>query len=113
MTETLLFWLSWPFFLAGAFFFIAGTVGLVRFPDIYSRLHAVTKADTLGLGFVIFGLALRNPDIQAVVIMVLIWLLVLASSATACQILARFQHEADARPTTDTANQTNPSGGPE
>ena len=35
---------------AGAFFFLAGTVGLLRFPDALSRLHALTKADNLGLG---------------------------------------------------------------
>ncbi|MBQ0778926.1 MAG: monovalent cation/H(+) antiporter subunit G, partial [Pseudomonas sp.] len=49
MTEWLI-WLSWPLLLAGMFFFISGTLGVLRFPDVYSRLHAVTKADTLGLG---------------------------------------------------------------
>jgi multicomponent Na+:H+ antiporter subunit G len=34
---------------AGAFFFLAGTVGLLRFPDSFTRLHALTKADNLGL----------------------------------------------------------------
>ena len=42
---------------AGAFFFIAGTVGLLRFPDTLTRLHALTKADNLGLGLVVLGLA--------------------------------------------------------
>ncbi len=37
----------------GAFFFLAGTVGLLRFPDALSRLHALTKADNLGLGLVV------------------------------------------------------------
>ncbi len=41
---------------AGAFFFLAGTVGLLRFPDALSRLHALTKADNLGLGLVVLGL---------------------------------------------------------
>jgi len=40
---------------AGAFFFFAGTVGLLRFPDALSRLHALTKADNLGLGLVVLG----------------------------------------------------------
>ena len=40
----------------GAFFFLAGTVGLLRFPDTFTRLHALTKADNLGLGLVILGL---------------------------------------------------------
>ncbi|MBB1039351.1 Na+/H+ antiporter subunit G, partial [Dietzia natronolimnaea] len=43
----------------GGLFFTAGTLGLLRFPDLRSRLHAVTKADTLGLGFVMLALSLR------------------------------------------------------
>lgn len=41
---------------AGAFFFLAGTMGLLRFPDTLTRLHALTKADNLGLGLVVVGL---------------------------------------------------------
>ena len=41
---------------AGALFFLAGTVGLLRFPDPLTRLHALTKADNLGLGLVVLGL---------------------------------------------------------
>ena len=41
---------------AGAFFFLAGTVGLLRFPDTLTRLHALTKADNLGLGLIVLGL---------------------------------------------------------
>lgn len=87
--------LSTGLLATGAFFFIAGTLGLLRFPDVYSRLHAVTKADTLGLGLVVLGLCLRAPSWQAVVMMLLVWLLVMASSTTACQLLARYQRERD------------------
>ena len=45
--------------LAGLFFFLAGTVGLLRFPDTLTRLHALTKADNLGLGLVVLGLLLQ------------------------------------------------------
>ena len=44
---------------AGGFFFLAGTVGLLRFPDSLTRLHALTKADNLGLGLVVLGLLPR------------------------------------------------------
>lgn len=89
--------LSWLPLLTGAGFFVAGTLGLLRFPDIYSRLHAVTKADTLGLGLIILGLSLRAEHWQPVAIMVLIWLLVMASGATACQLLARYQQDWELR----------------
>ena len=48
--------------LAGGVFFFAGLVGLLRFPDVYARIHAVTKADTLGLGLVAVGIALVQPS---------------------------------------------------
>jgi len=85
--------LSWPLLLGGGFFFVAGTAGLLRFPDIYARLHAVTKADTLGLGLIVLGLCLRADSWQPVLMMLLIWVLVMASGATACQLLARYARE--------------------
>lgn len=96
MTEWLI-WLSWPFLLGGVFFFLAGTVGVLRFPDVYSRLHAVTKADTLGLGMLAIGLALRSDGWQPALLMLLIWVLVMASGATACQLLARYQRAIEAQ----------------
>ncbi len=89
MIEPLLEGLSWVLLIGGLLFFVAGSVGLLRFPDTVSRLHALTKADTLGLGLVIAGLSLRADSLWEVGQMVLIWLLLLASGATACQLLAR------------------------
>jgi multicomponent Na+:H+ antiporter subunit G len=73
----------------GAFFFLAGTVGLLRFPDVYTRLHALTKADNLGLGFVVAGLALQVEHLGELLELVIIWLLVLTSSSISCQLVAR------------------------
>ncbi|AGA88366.1 cation:proton antiporter [Stutzerimonas stutzeri] len=80
---------SWLLLGGGLLFFAAGSIGLLRFPDTLSRLHALTKADTLGLGLVVAGLSLRAGSLLEVAQMLLIWLLVLASGATACQLLAR------------------------
>lgn len=80
---------SWLLLVGGLLFFAAGSIGLLRFPDALSRLHALTKADTLGLGLVVAGLSLRAGSLLEVAQMLLIWLLVLASGATACQLLAR------------------------
>lgn len=72
----------------GAGFFLAGTVGLLRFPDAYSRLHALTKADNLGLGLIVLGLCLRAPTPALVLKLLLIWLLSLLAGATACYLVA-------------------------
>ena len=74
---------------AGALFFLAGTVGLLRFPDVYTRLHALTKADNLGLGLIALGLALQAEGWTAALKLVLIWLLALLAAATVSQLVAR------------------------
>jgi len=74
---------------AGAWFFLAGTVGLLRFPDALTRLHALTKADNLGLGLVALGLLPRADGALGALKLVFIWLLVLVASATVSQLIAR------------------------
>ena len=86
-------WLSIALLLAGAFFFFAGTVGLLRFPDVYSRLHALAKADNLGLGCVLFGLALQAESLAAALKLLLIWPLVMAASASIGFAIARRAHQ--------------------
>ncbi len=75
--------------LAGAGFFLAGTVGLLRFPDVYTRLHALTKADNVGLGFVVAGLVLQAESWAAIGKLLFIWLLVLLASASVAHLVAR------------------------
>ena len=74
---------------AGAFFFLAGTVGLLRFPDPLTRLHALTKADNLGLGLVILGLLPQTVSLLGGLKLVLVWVLVQIGSSAASQLLAR------------------------
>jgi multicomponent Na+:H+ antiporter subunit G len=72
----------------GVAFFLAGSVGLLRFPDVHARLHALTKADNLGLGFVVAGLALHAPGLAAALKLVLVWGLALLASGTASYLVA-------------------------
>jgi multicomponent Na+:H+ antiporter subunit G len=74
--------------LAGAFFFIAGTLGLLRFGDTLSRVHALTKADNLGLGLIVLGLLPLADSITDALKLVVIWALVLLGGTTAAQLVA-------------------------
>jgi multicomponent Na+:H+ antiporter subunit G len=74
---------------AGALFFLAGTVGLLRFPDTLSRLHALTKADNLGLGLIVLGLLFQAEGLFAALKLIGVWLLTLLAGATVTQLLAR------------------------
>jgi multicomponent Na+:H+ antiporter subunit G len=74
---------------AGSLFFVAGTLGLVRFPDVYSRLHALTKADNVGLGLVALATFLRAPGMGSGLRLGAIWLLILFASALVGHLIAR------------------------
>lgn len=82
-------WVSGAFYLAGAFFFLAGTVGVLRFPDVYTRLHALTKADGLGLGLVVAGLVVQAPSVTVALKLCFTWVFVLLGSSISCQLVAR------------------------
>ena len=86
--------LSSVLLVAGLFFFLAGSIGLLRLPDLYSRLHALTKADNLGLGLLIAGLAMYYAEPLVVLKMLLVWLAVLAASAHLIARQARHQERA-------------------
>ncbi|HSK54939.1 MAG TPA: monovalent cation/H(+) antiporter subunit G [Jiangellales bacterium] len=74
--------------VVGCAFFVAGTVGVLRFPDLRSRLHAITKADNLGLGLVLAALALQALSPAVAVKLGLVWLLALLASSTISFLLA-------------------------
>lgn len=75
--------------LSGGIFFLAGTVGLLRFPDVYTRLHALTKADNVGLGLIVAGLVLQADSLAAAGKLILIWLLVLLAGSSVAHLVAK------------------------
>ncbi|CAH1659166.1 cation:proton antiporter [Chelatococcus asaccharovorans] len=73
---------------AGALLFLAGTIGLLRFPDTLSRLHALSKADNLGLALIVLGLLPQADSFMNGLKLLLIWLLAQLSAATASRLIA-------------------------
>lgn len=74
---------------SGAIFFLAGTLGLLRFPDVYTRLHALTKADNIGVGFIIVALCLQSESWFTVGKLLLIWFLVFLTGASVSHLVAK------------------------
>ncbi|MCF6217414.1 MAG: monovalent cation/H(+) antiporter subunit G [Gammaproteobacteria bacterium] len=91
-------YLSATLLIAGGFFFLAGTVGLLRFPDLYTRLHALTKADNVGLGLMIAGLAIQAESWAVVGKLLLIWGLVLLAGASVAHLIASSALKQGVRP---------------
>jgi multicomponent Na+:H+ antiporter subunit G len=85
---TILEWVSAGLMGVAAVFFLAGTVGILRFPDTHSRLHALTKADNLGLGILVAGLILQAESAGIALKLLLAWILALIASAAASYLIA-------------------------
>ena len=77
--------------VAGCFYYFAGTVGLLRFPDVHSRLHALTKADNVGLGLVAAALAVRSASLRVAALLAIIWLLGMLAASVSSHLIARHE----------------------
>ena len=77
--------LSWASILAGLFFMLVGTLGVLRFPDVFTRLHAAGMTDTAGAGFLILGMCFHTVQVR----LVLIYLFMLLTSPISGHALAR------------------------
>ena len=76
------------FIFASLGFFAAGSIGLLRLPGVHARLHALTKADNLGLGLLVIGAGLIGGDLLLALKLLLVWLLVMVASAIAANLIA-------------------------
>lgn len=81
--------LSWGLLLSGGFFLLVGGLGLLRFPDFFTRLHAVGVTDTLGSWLVLAGLMMQSGLNQTTCKLALIGLVFLFTSPTGSHALAK------------------------
>jgi len=79
------------------FFLLVATVGLLRLPDVYNRLHATSKCDTLGAGLVLLSLALQSEAAVAIRLVLLI-IFILVTNPTAAHVIARAAYTTGIRP---------------
>ncbi len=87
--DNLLEILSAAFLLIGSFLCISGGIGILRFPDFYTRMHAVGVTETLATGMILLGLMLQMPDAMVIIKLLFILVLTLFISPTASHALAK------------------------
>lgn len=75
--------------LVGSVFTLIGSIGIVRMPDVFTRLHAAGITDTLGVAGVLLGLALKAGFSLLLVKLLLMLVFLLLLNPTACHALAR------------------------
>lgn len=98
--EVVLDVLSWFCLVTGCFFGVTGAVGLYRFPDFYTRLHANSITETLCAGLILFGLALQANSAIMVIKLILIFLVMAYTGPTAAHALAKSARRENLEPVT-------------
>jgi multicomponent Na+:H+ antiporter subunit G len=97
--------LSWIFLLGGAIFLLIGAVGVLRFPDFYTRLHAVSVCDTMGAGLVLVGLMLQGGLSLVTVKLLLIFYFMIFTGPTAVHALAGAALQGNLKPVVNEQEQ--------
>ena len=96
--ELMLDILSWIFLLGGSFFCLTGAVGLLRFPEFFSRIHAASLTDTLGASLILIGLMLQAGWKLALPKLILILVFSLLAGTTASHAMAKAALKSGLRP---------------
>jgi len=81
--------------LVGAGFALLAAVGVLRLPDVFTRMQAATKASTLGIGCLLVGAALQLADVAGLVRAASIGAFVLLTSPVASHVIARAAYIAE------------------
>lgn len=81
--------------LAGSAFALLAALGVVRMPDVFTRMQASTKASTLGLGCLLLGTALQLGDLAALIGVTCIGAFVLLTTPVSGHVIARAAYFAD------------------
>jgi multicomponent Na+:H+ antiporter subunit G len=81
------------FLLSGTFFFLVGVIGLLRMPDVFTRMHATTKCDTMGAGLIFLGLILWKGFTLVSLVVFLVLLFLWITNPTAAHYIAKGAYE--------------------
>jgi len=83
---------------AGLFFVLAGTLGVLRLPDFYTRLHAAGMTDTLGVELILLALIVQSGFSQMSLKLLLVAFFLLVTSPTATHAIAHAAYKAGLKP---------------
>lgn len=75
--------------LAGTGFMTVAAIGLIRLPDLYTRMHAITKAGTLGIGLLLVGVAVHMADLSFTTRAIAVILFVLLTAPVSAHMIGR------------------------
>jgi len=107
--ETALYILSWILLGSGSFFYVVGSIGLLRMPDVFTRMHATSVSDTFGAFLMLAGMLLQVEISLVTLRLLIIIAIVLYTGPVATHALARAARHAGMDPLLDEKGEDAPS----
>lgn len=104
-------YLSWGLLILGGFLCVSGAIGLLRFPDFFTRMHAASVTDTLAAGMIMGGLMLQAPSWIVLAKLVMILVFVLLTAPTSGHALAKAALHSGLEPLLPNKADTGNAGG--
>lgn len=85
--------------LSSCFFFLVGTTGLIRLPDVFSRMHATTKSDTLGAGLALLALIVYKGFDPVSLKLLVVLIFILITNPVSAHIIAKAAYDKEIKET--------------
>lgn len=104
-------YLSWGLLILGGFLCVSGAIGLLRFPDFFTRMHAASVTDTLAAGMILAGLMLQAPSWIVFSKLVMILVFILLTAPTSGHALAKAALHAGMKPLLPEKNHSEKTSG--
>ena len=101
MMETVLNVFSWILLGSGSFFYVVGSIGLLRMPDVFTRMHATSVSDTFGAFLMLVGMMLQVEPSLVTLRLIIIIAIILYTGPEATHALARAARHAGIKPLLD------------
>jgi multicomponent Na+:H+ antiporter subunit G len=100
MISILKLMIGWPLIIMGTFFILSAIIGILRFPDFYTRLHASGVSDSLGIPVFLIGLSFLQPDFTSGLKLILLAVIIFIISPTSTHALIKAAWVSKAQPLT-------------
>lgn len=92
---------SWICIITGGFLGVTGAIGMFRFPDFYTRMHAASITDTLCAGLIVLGLILQSTSGLMILKLLLVLFILAYTGPTAIHVLAKTARQENLEPVLD------------
>lgn len=82
-------WIAAALLVIGSVFSLLASIGVLKMPDLFNRMHTSTKSGTMGVGCILIAVALQSGSLRVMIVSVLVFIFFLLTAPVAAHMIAR------------------------